>query len=309
MARSLTVQERGFAGEADYWRLRRFLVDLWPVSPPGRVWDVRRLDGSYFYGETPGLDEARAAATRLWRTDDGRVVAALLSEGDRVLYPHVHPDAAYLEGELLERGEALAAERGQDKALVFCFEYDLRRLRLLEARDYEPTDRWGVIRRLRPTVAGWPAPELADGYRLRTTRAQDDDHERLAALLNAAFGRDFHHAGETRGFQAHAPSFRRELDLVAVAPDGSFAAYAAVCWDAENRHGIFEPVCTHPAHRQRGLARALMIEGLRRSRVLGARVVDVETGDMDPANALYRSIRFDEEHRAWLWQRDLRGRG
>ena len=76
--------------------------------------------------------------------------------------------------------------------------------------------------------------------------------------------------------------------------------------DGANRHGIIEPVCTHPDHRQRGLAAALILEGLRRLRDLGAGTCDVETGDMVPANALYRSIGFSEEYRGHLWRADRR---
>ena len=64
-------------------------------------------------------------------------------------------------------------------------------------------------------------------------------------------------------------------------------------------------MCTHPDHRQRGLGRALILEGLGRLRDLGAASCDVETGDMVPANALYRSIGFSEEYRGHQWRKDL----
>ena len=38
-------------------------------------------------------------------------------------------------------------------------------------------------------------------------------------------------------------------DLVAVAPDKSFAAYAGISYDTVNKLGVIEPVCTHPAYR------------------------------------------------------------
>lgn len=128
---------------------------------------------------------------------------------------------------------------------------------------------------------------------------------RVAALLNAAFGRSVHTAAEYRVFATRSPSFRHDLNLVAEAPDGSFAAHAGLTLDEANRHGIIEPVCTHPDHRRHGLAQALMLDGLRRLRDLGAATCDVETGDMVPANALYRSLGFTEEYRGHRWRRDL----
>ncbi len=291
---------RPLRGEDDFWALRSFLVELAGIQPPGRTWDVRRWDGGYFYSTEPGFDDDRAARMRIWESG-GRIVAALLSEGGRELHPHVHPDVAHLEPEVIAAGERVAAEAGEVEAAVLCYSYDAARRRILEGRGYVQTDGWGVFRRLRFSAAPLPEPAVPGGYRLRATRDDDADHEGLAGLLNASFRRTIHHAGETRGFQASAPSFRRDLDLVAEAPDGTLAAYAAVCWDDANRTGIFEPVCTHPDHRRRGLAGALMREGMRRARDAGAVWITVETGSMDPANALYDSLGFAEEYRGVLW--------
>ena len=66
------------------------------------------------------------------------------------------------------------------------------------------------------------------------------------------------------------PVYRPELDLVAVAANGDFAAYA-LGW-LDERHGcvLFEPVGTDPSHAGRGLARAVCAEVLRVARDLGA---------------------------------------
>lgn len=48
-----------------------------------------------------------------------------------------------------------------------------------------------------------------------------------------------------------------------------------------------------------------MLEGMRRARNLGAATIGVETGDMDPANALYASMPFAEVDRGRFWRKDL----
>jgi GNAT superfamily N-acetyltransferase len=301
----IALRHRGFDGDEDFWRVRRFLVDAAPRAAPGVLWDVRRWDGSYFHADTPGLDAAGAARTRIWEDAAGRVVAAALSEGDDELHPLTDPGLRCLEPEVLEWAESNAARLGAGAVRVLCYDHDAFRRALLERRGYERSDSWAAIRRLRPGACPLPEPEMPEGYLLRTTRDDPADRQRIADLLNAAFGRDFHHGAELATFQAGAPSYRRDLDLVAEAPGGGFAAYTAACWDEANRVGIFEPVCTHPDHRRRGLAAALMGEGLRRVRDLGAAAVHVETGDMEPANALYRSLPFTEEHIARVWTKLL----
>lgn len=149
-----------------------------------------------------------------------------------------------------------------------------------------------------------PTVHMPAGHTLRSAHADDPaEHEELAAPLNAAFGRTFHRAGDTRRFRANAPSYRADLDQCAVAAGGALAANVGVNYMAEVQAGLFVPVCTHPAHRQKGLAKMLMWEGMHRLRALGATEVTVGTGDMVPANRLYESVGFPEVYRGYHWHR------
>ena len=93
-----------------------------------------------------------------------------------------------------------------------------------------------------------------------------------------------------------------DLDLVAVAPDGSFGAYVGIAYDDANRRGILEPVCTHPDHRRHGLARALILEGLTRLEARGAVDATAETGSREAANALFAGLDLTGTYRASSWR-------
>jgi len=89
------------------------------------------------------------------------------------------------------------------------------------------------------------------------------------------------------------PGYDRELDIVAVAPDGVIAAYVNGWIDPLNRVGDFGPLGTRPAYRQQGLARAALLECLRRMQKLGMERVSVSTGVTNtPAIRLYESVGF-----------------
>ena len=91
--------------------------------------------------------------------------------------------------------------------------------------------------------------------------------------------------------------YRDDLDFVVEAPDGSLAASANGWYDEENRAGEFEPVGTHPDHRQRGIGRALMLFGCQRFRDAGATqaIVGCRGDDDYPIpKKLYESAGFRE---------------
>ena len=89
------------------------------------------------------------------------------------------------------------------------------------------------------------------------------------------------------------PLYNRDLDILAVAPDGELAAFCTVWVDSVTRTAVFEPVGTHPDHQRRGVGKAVMSEGLRRAEALGATLASVSSYG-DAAHALYHSMGFTE---------------
>lgn len=285
--------------------MRALLIDTVPLIPIGFNWDMRRLDGKRFYEANVEQNWPPALPIQLWETAGGQLAGFVLSDGVDA-HLNVHPDFRHLEGEMLDWAVAHLGEAtpGGCSLGVYAYEYDVLRQRLLAERGFEKTEYWGMIRHLRLGERPLAQPAVAEGYTIRTTQPQDmADCQRIADLLNAAFRRDFHNALEYHNFCRLAPSFHPDLDLVAVAPDGSFAAYVVVPYDQANRRGIFEPVCTHPDHQRKGLAGALMQEALLRLRAIGAVDATVDTGDMVPANRFYDSMGFTEAYRGYAWQR------
>jgi ribosomal protein S18 acetylase RimI-like enzyme len=100
-----------------------------------------------------------------------------------------------------------------------------------------------------------------------------------------------------------APLYRRDLDLVAIAPDGAIAAFCTIWFDDVTRSAYFEPVATVPAHQRRGLGKALMTEGLHRLQRMGATRAFVG-GFSAEANALYRSVMGPEHDLYEPWVKE-----
>jgi GNAT superfamily N-acetyltransferase len=139
-----------------------------------------------------------------------------------------------------------------------------------------------------------PAPELPAGYTLvscddRNIATRAEAHRAAWSYWNSTYSEQQHAA--MRGIWPYRPEF----DLMAIAPDGTPAAYYQGWYDEHSRVGLFEPVGTHPEHRRLGLSRALGGALLHRFAAAGGRTATVcPRGDeaYTVARLTYESMGF-----------------
>jgi GNAT superfamily N-acetyltransferase len=305
------ISMRTAEGEADFWLLRGFLEDTWPLAVPFFNWEVRRLDGAYFHNEKPGWDARWNGGSdlALWQKPDGQLVGAVHPEGKGQAWLQTHPDYHGLGGEMLDWAEVNLVhpdKEGCPRLIVFAWEYDEERQELLHQRGYTRTEAGDVLREKPYSGKEVLAPSMPEGYRVHEVRpGHTGDCERYAALLNAAFKRSIHSTQELVTFTTMSPSYRQEIELVAVAPDGSFAALTGMTYDENNRFGSFEPVCAIPGPKPLGLTGKLMLEGYRRVRQMGAEHCYVGTGIGMAANRFYEAVGFKIIHTGLYWKKAL----
>lgn len=291
---------RALDREADWWAVRRLLVDGWGLSRLGRGWDIRHWDGWRYHNDTP-LPVARLAELVGLAVDvSGSCVAAVHSESPAEAFLEIHGSAPGTVCQLLDwAAEHLAGlgDDGKRRLLVWAVDSDTALQRVLASRGYAP-HVGTALHRARALDGGHPLPargrpRRTEGYRIRTTAIGPADAGRMAALLNASFRTTIHTPWSYRTFMERSPSFDARLNLVAVGSDGHFAAHVGATFDALNRNGIIEPVCTHPGDRRKGLARSLLLDALRHLERLGAVSASLDAGESDAANALYTGCGFD----------------
>lgn len=303
---------RPHLSENDYWRMRQFLRQLFSLDDRlEHNWHVARLDYARWHSVLNCAHLTLADVVSLWEAD-GQLVAFMMPDGvpDEAHFM-VHP--AYRTLELEEEMLAVAEQRlaevkpdGSHSLVIWSPVQDSLRQGLLTGHGYLrqglPEKQWR--RKLDQPVLEAPA---SPGY---TIRALGDGLELLERCY--ASGLAFHQ-GDTkialdnrddptwyRNIQT-APLYRRDLDLVAIAVDGSIAAFCTIWFDDVTRSACFEPVGVVPAHQRRGLGRLLMVEGLRRLQKLGALTAFV-SGYSQAANGLYQSVMGDEHvvHESWV---------
>lgn len=167
------------------------------------------------------------------------------------------------------------------------------RLSLLERLGFVRYRLWDHIAE-RSLAEPIPEPRLPDGFRIR--HATVEDAAQLALARNDAFDSGWT-AEQYRDEVMRRPGYHPERELVVVAPGGQLAAFTVVWLDDINRAGLFEPVGTVRAFQRRGLARALMLHGLRVMRGAGMAVASVGyDASNHAAGVLYRSLGFSKRY-------------
>jgi mycothiol synthase len=298
----LKLNKRSYQGEDDYWRIRSFLRETFMLYERREInWHVSRLD--YWRGhmmKNCNKKDALNSWVFLWETLQNQIMAVLIAEEPSQAYIQVHP--AFRSGELEKEMILLAEEHlsinrdGKQMLSVWADSENLSRLEKLKQLGYSK-GKW-VESQWRCDLDS-PIPEvpLPTGYSIRSLGDKDE----LPARSWASW-RGFHPdkpEEEYEGWEWYqniqtCPLYRRDLDLVVVSSSGEIASFCTFWFDDVTRTVYIEPVATVPGHLRRGLARAAITEGLRRSQKLGATRAFV--GGFEPwPNALYSST-LSQEH-------------
>lgn len=297
---------RAFQREEDYWRIRSFLREVFLAN--GRrehSWHVARLDyWRWHLIENCRFCDPVEEVTFLWEKADGAIAAVLhpVCPGEARL--HIHPDdrSVELEAEMLTFAEEnLAVRRDNGTGFVYLPvdpDDTLRHTALLQ-RQFVKSD--GTSHKWRRDLeAPIPPISVAPGYTLRAMGDRDEHPARSWASWRAfhADEPDSNYDGDSSWFQnlQVAPLYRRDLDMVAVAPQGEIAAFATLYYDDCTRSAVCVLVGTAAEHQRRGLGKAVLLEGFRRLQAMGGTLVFATAYD-PPAEALYRSVM--DAHGVW----------
>lgn len=302
-----------YQNENDFWRIRNFLREVFLLNERREhSWNVARLDyWRWHFILTCRISESVEQVTTLWETEAGQIAAVLHSFGGGEIRLHIHPHwrTPALEAEMFARAEETLSYQDQaGRRIVYLpvFVDDLLRQEVLAGRGYLKGEGKSHHWR-RDLDQPIPEPPLVPGYVIRSMGTIEEHPARSWASW-----RSFHceepgenYDGDWSWYQnlQAAPLYRRDLDIVAAAPDGSIAAFCTIFYDDYTRSAVSVLVGTASEHWRRGLGKAALAEGMRRLQKLGCTRLFATAYD-PPAYALYRSM-FQTMQIAETWFKEL----
>jgi L-amino acid N-acyltransferase YncA len=228
------------------------------------------------------------ASMHTWKQGDRLLGFAYVDEYNNLLFETL-PDFEQLdqlESEIVAWGVAYLQKRnsetGEHSTLDHCCSPDnAHRIHVLVKHGFKK-EAIHTLRYSRSLALPIKACPLPVGFLTRCVRGREEV-EALVALHRAAFGTD-HMDVEERLAMMSTPYYRRELDLVAVAPNGELAGFC-VCGfeDRAQLVGYTDPIGTHPQYQRLGLGKAILAKGLTNLKNAGAQTARLGTSSENTA--------------------------
>ena len=166
-------------------------------------------------------------------------------------------------------------------------------------------DSWTKVLMQRSEDTPLTETKLPEGFHIRPLNGETEVEAYVTMHQTTFESKSMTNEWRKRALQQ--PDYIPTLDLVAVAPDGSLAAFC-ICWMKSfsgHNYGHVEPLGVHPNYRRLGLGSCLLKEGLKRLTKLGAERTFVETDNYrNAAFKLYERVGFRVYRDVLVYRKD-----
>ncbi|MBW4690687.1 MAG: GNAT family N-acetyltransferase [Lyngbya sp. HA4199-MV5] len=316
---------RPYAGEADLPAIADLLNACEAVDRLDAGTSVEELRQEF---ADPDWDLSRDL--RLWCVEDRLIgfgavwVVPPADDHSGYLWFNLHPTArgSGLETQILAWAEQRMREVAHERGVCANLRAGARashhyHISLLEQHGFT-RDRY-FYRMTRPLADSIPEAQFPAGFSVRQVEV-DRDAIAWVEMFNQSFIDHWnHHPLTIEQFKHYRtePDYNPELDRVAVAADGTFAAfctgqiYVKDNQRNERNEGWINVLGTRRGFRRLGLGRAMLLSGLEQLRAIGVETALLGVDSENPSGALrlYKAVGFTQLHTSIAYMKAVRGEG
>lgn len=302
---------RAYNSREDLKSAMTFLREVFNETSSYQNWFPDRFENSHEGGGSVHW----ADDIRIWEeiddksTHSRKIVALANPESPSDYFIQVNPAYNFLEQEILEWVERHCLEKKKnpnkkEKLRIHTIEGNSVRELLLSELGYKKGETPFMYLRLRPVDLPVPDVGCPESYEIRSVKGRFD-YDQLASVTRLVFGHGEWFNAEIYEGITRCSFYKQDLDLVAVAPDGTFASFCTFRMDPISKITNLEPVGTNPNYRKLGLAKALIFEGLRRAMRYNPALFYVGAANTPAANRLYDSVGYTEKLAEYCWFKEI----
>ncbi|WP_295615110.1 GNAT family N-acetyltransferase [Chamaesiphon sp. GL140_3_metabinner_50] len=310
---NLSITMRSYKGESDLHKI----VDLFDACERvDRVELSISIDRLRLAFKNPAIDPVKDL--RLWENANGQLIGfsqSWIEEpigtdlADGGLWFIVHPTArgGDIEAKMIALAESrtreVAQERGgQPKLFTWSLSSQIERISLIKQHGFVESRRFFNLSRSLHNII--PPPQLFAGFTIRSVDRSQDAQAWVDMHNRAFFGQWNFHPLTVESYQHRLQDsdYLPEIDLVAVDYDGKFASACYCSIDPTHntftgrQEGWIVLLFTDPDFQRRGLAKAMLLNGLARLRDFKMDIVKigVDSRNSFGAGKLYESVGFEQ---------------
>lgn len=297
----MKVTFRKYDPDTDFLRVRDMLVETYgaferPINWPFVRWEYARyfcapMLGAYGVGETSNdslennIEKSKEAirlwegGVGIWENENGDIAAVVCPDEYVPWHPGYgnaffqrRPAYDHLLDEMLEYSTKTFVK--DNTSNVFIPVHDRPLLNAAKKHGFVCCEK-GFENWLEYDMADLPQVNLPKGFRFQSMVDNNDLENRRKIVGLSFYHKDPKEWPTLFSYEElqKAPDYRKDLDLVVVAPNGNFVSCCIAWVDTHNKIAMLEPVGSIVL----GMGREVLMEGLRRAKELGARSVIMET--------------------------------
>ena len=301
---------RAYNSDEDLKSVMTFLREVFNETSSYQNWFPDRFENNHEGGGSVHW----VGDIRIWEEIDDKskmsrkIVGLANPESPNDYFIQVNPAYSFLEREIVKWIERHRLEKKKDpnrkeKLRIHTIEGNSVRELLLSELGYKKGET-SMYLRLRPVDLPIPDVGCLESYEIRSVKGRSD-YDQLASVIRLVFGHGEWFNAEIYEGITRCSFYKPDLDLVAVAPDGTFASFCTFRMDPISKITNLEPVGTHPDYRKLGLAKALIFEGLRRAMRYNPALFYVGAANTPAANRLYDSVGYTEKLAEYCWFKEI----
>ena len=294
----MSVKFRRYKLLADFYKVNKYLAD---------VFNMETLNGyllpQYFeYAHTHPLFNFKSAHRfGLWEAENELIGIACYDMYPGECFISVKNSFNSLLPEMIYYSEKYLSENNNGKTTlaVSIINKEIEKKELLEKSGYTKVHSTPV--NIFSYDNPFPCKILPEGFSAISLEDENDFKK-----INDCLWYGFDHGPEpdpdndidSRILAQSGPNFRKDLTTIIKSPNGEYACFAGMWLDKQNNYAYLEPLATVPKYRRMGLATAALVEGMKKTKELGAKYCFGGTGDF------YKSIGFKAIANRELWKKE-----
>ena len=265
----MTIERRRYKLLGDFDRVADFL---------DQSYDLKHLNGYLLkpfleYAHThPAFDHSLTHRFGIWEENE-RIIGVVCYEfGLGQCFISVSKDHNELMSEMLNYAEKeLSVIKDKVTSLgVWTTDKEFEKIKLLESRGYRKVRDFPV--NIFKYSNEFPETKCPEGFEVISLNEENDIKK-----IHECLWKGFDHSDEPdddidcRLLMQSGPNFSKELTSVIKSPDGDYVCFAGMWFNESHDYAYLEPLATTPNYRKMGLGKLALVEGMKKTKALGAK--------------------------------------